>query len=288
MIALIPGLIAGIGIALVIAAVVPRQPQLAAAIERVEFGTPETAVSDAEMDFRTRVGTWLAKRFPAAAVPREDLRLINKSVESYYYDKALSAVTGFVIPMLSGLAGQAFGYLAFYIPTIIGIPLAVVMWLSVDQDIKKKAADARLEFARGVAVYLELFAARKRGTTATDALESAAEVGNSWVFRRIRQALHRARYAGVASWDALEQLGGDINVPQLVEMAKIVRLNGERDASVYETARAKGKSLRHELLNREHEQANTDSERLQVPLALSLGIYAGIILTPMIINLFTA
>ncbi|MFX8620604.1 hypothetical protein ABTM24_20645, partial [Acinetobacter baumannii] len=78
----------------------------------------------------------------------------------------------------------------FYIPALLGLPIAVWLWFSVDQDIRSKANDARAEFTRAVAVYLELVAAeRKRGATAARALETSADVGRSWVFVRIRQEL---------------------------------------------------------------------------------------------------
>ena len=222
-------------------------------------------------------------------VPTTDLRLIRMTTEKYYYDKVLLALTGLLLPFLLGLFTQALGVLPLYIPGLIGIPLAFWLFFSVDQDVRTKAKDARTEFTRAVAVYLELVAAeRKRGATAGHALETSAAVGKSWVFLRIRQDLTRARYAGVAPWDALSTLSEEIDVPDLADVAKIVRLSGEEGTSIYETLRSRGKNLRHKLLSEEHEKANSASERMQMPLATTLFVYVGIIITPLMLKLLAS
>lgn len=286
--ALLPGLIIGAGVALVVSGLLPRQPQLAAAIARVN-DTTEAEATPQDASMQHRIGSWMDRHMPERSwlkVPTTDLRLIGMSTEKYYYDKVLLAATGLLAPFALGLFAQALGFLPFYIPGAIGIPLAIWLFLSVDQDVRKKANDARSEFQRAVAVYLEMVAAeRKRGATAARALETSADVGKSWVFVRIRQELARARYSGVAPWYALNALSHEIDVPDLAEIAKIVRLSGEEGASIYETLRAKGNDLRHKLLSEEHEQANSASERMQMPLATSLFVYVGIIITPMLLAL---
>lgn len=288
--ALVPGLILGLGVATIVSALIPRQAHLAATLDRLHETTialPEPG--DASMQHR--VGSWMAGHLPERSwlkVPSTDLRLIGMSVDKYYYDKTLLALVGLLSPLVLGLFAQALGFLPFYIPAILGIPIGAWLWLSVDQDIRKKANDARAEFTRAVAVYLEMVAAeRKRGATAARALETSAEVGRSWVFLRIRQELTRARYAGVAPWDALRSLSEEIDVPDLADVAKIVRLSGEEGASIYETLRSRGKTLRHKLLAEEHEKANSASERMQMPLATTLFVYVGIIITPLMLNLLS-
>lgn len=285
---LIPGLIGGGGVALIVLSLIPRQPQLSAALDRIgETARPENVEPDTSLQHR--VGSWMERHVPDRSwlkVPTTDLRLIGMSKEKYFYDKALLALTGLLAPMVLGLFCQALGFLPFYIPALLGLPIAAWLWVSVDQDVRQKANDARSEFTRAVAVYLEMVAAeRKRGATAARALETSAEVGRSWVFIRIRQELVRARYAGVAPWDALRSLSAEIDVPDLADVAKIARLSGEEGASIYETLRSKGKTLRHKLLAEEHEKANSASERMQMPLATTLFVYVGIIITPLILNL---
>ncbi len=288
LLALIPGLILGGGIALIVSALIPRQPHLAATLDRLT----ETTIATPEIgddSLQHRVGSWVGSHLPERSwlkVPTTDLRLIGMQLDKYYYDKVLLALVGLIMPMFLGVVTQAVGFLPFYVPALLGIPLAGWLWFSVDGTIRGKANEARAEFTRAVAVYLELVAAeRKRGATAARALETSAEVGRSWVFVRIRQELTRARYAGVAPWDALRTLSEEIDVPDLADVAKIVRLSGEEGASIYETLRSRGKTLRHKLLAEEHEKANSASERMQMPLATTLFVYVGIIITPMLLNL---
>jgi len=290
LIALIPGLIFGAGLTAVVLALMPRHPQLISAIRGIN---EPAAVTDVVTDgsLQSRVGGWMNANMPRRSwltVPTTDLRVINMTVEKYYYDKVLLGLTGLLSFSILGLFLQALGILPFYLPAALGIPVGIWLFIGVDSDVKKKATEARSEFTRAVAVYLELVAAElKRGRTAALALDTAAGVGRSWVFIRIRQELVRARYAGIAPWDALAQLSEEIDVPELADVAKIVRLSGEEDASIYETLRSRGKTLRHKLLAEEHEKANSASERMQMPLATTLFVYVGIIITPMVLRLFT-
>src|SRR5674476_1662333 len=53
------------------------------------------------------------------------------------------------------------------------------------------------------------------------ALASAAEIGDSWVFSRIREELARARYNGQPPWDALNELSDTLGLPELADVAHI-------------------------------------------------------------------
>jgi len=57
---------------------------------------------------------------------------------------------------------------------------------------------------------------------------------------------------------------------------------------VYETLRARGKSLRVQLLNNEHTHANEASERMTIPMTMLAMVFVGIILTPLVMNLLIA
>lgn len=288
--ALIPGVILGLGLYFIIAALLPRHPQLKAAIGRINE-SKGTQAPGSSQSMETRLGGWTSRHVPDSSWFREpttDLRLIGMSKEKYYYDKILLATVGLLAPLVFGLFLQALGILPFYLPALIGIPIAILLWTGVDQDVKKKAKKARTEFTRAIAVYLELVAVeRKRFIGPEQALLSAASVGQSWVFVRLRQELARAEYAGVTGWDALSTLSTEIDVPELDDVANIVRLSGEEGASIYETLRSRGKTLRHKLLAEENEKANSATERVQIPIAITLFVYVGIIMTPPVMGLFT-
>ena len=287
---LVPGLILGLAFTMVIAGVLPQRPALSSALERLGSTTPAQQTTEQTME--VRVGSWVHRQLPSdirfLTIPTKDLALVGTPVTKYLYEKALLAALGLIAPLLFGLAMQAIGVLPFWLPGIVGIPAAIALWFAPDQELKNKARDAREEFSRSIAVYLELVAAeRRRGAPAGRALTSAAEVGSTWVFARLRQELNRANYAGVAPWDALTTFSEEIGVPELADVGKIVRLAGEEGASTYETLRARGKSLRVQLLNNEHTKANEASERMVIPIVGSALVFVGIILTPLVMNLFS-
>lgn len=287
--ALIPGIIAGTGLALVIAELMPRQPKLAAAIARL--GTTTSAPAQAQVDLESRVGTWVHGRMPdlpGFTIPTKDLALVGQPVNEFLFLKTRNALLLLILPAIIGVLAQAVGFGAIAVPALlVGIPLAAVGWTGPDRDLKKKASEAREEFARAVAVYLELVAAeRKRGAPAAHALETAAAVGRSWVFVRIREELRRARFAGIPPWEALNSFSEEISVPELADVAKIIRLSGESGAAVYETLRQRGRSLRVQLLNAEQTHANEVSEKMtSLPIAALAIVFCGIILTPLLLTL---
>ena len=288
---LLPGIVLGLGVALAIAGLLPQRPALGAVLDRLGTTTPPDDDTEGR-SLEVRVGTWVNRRLPELpffTIPTKDLALVGKPVTKYLYEKTLLAIIGLLFPSVVGFFLQSVGVLPFYLPGLLGIPLAIVFWFLPDQELKQKAKDAREEFARSVAVYLELVAAeRRRGAPASHALSSAAQIGTSWVFHRLREELTRASYSGVAPWDALTRFSDEIDVPELDDVGKIMRLSGEEGASTYETLRARGKSLRVQLLNDEHQKANEASEGMTLPMTLLAMVFVGIILTPLVMNLLTA
>ncbi|WP_201009295.1 type II secretion system F family protein, partial [Kitasatospora sp. Root187] len=98
-----------------------------------------------------------------------------------------------------------------------------------------------------------------------EALRRAAAVGRSTVFRRIRDALERAATDRLPPWDGLDALATELGLTPLQDVADIMRLSGSDGAAVYDTLRARSKSLRDELLAEDLSRANTDSERMVAP-----------------------
>ena len=81
----------------------------------------------------------------------------------------------------------------------------------------------------------------------------------------------RAELAGQPPWTGLAQLADAVGVPELADIADIMRLSGEDGAAVYATLRARAASLRSQLLSAKAAAANAASEHMIVPVAF-LGI----------------
>ena len=137
---------------------------------------------------------------------------------------------------------------------------------------RRRAAVARIQMRRTVCVYLELVALERAADAgAVESLERAAAIGDGPGFGHIRDALLRARLEGRTPWQQLSELAVELGVPELGDVADIMRLSGEDGAAVLPTLRARAASLRTWLLQSEVTAANEASERMSIPVAL-LGV----------------
>ena len=118
-------------------------------------------------------------------------------------------------------------------------------------------------------------------------MESAAGIGNTWVFARIGEELSRSRLSGVAPWTALRTLGDDLALPELHDFADIMRLSGEQGAAVYDNLRARADSLRSALLADELAEANATGESMSIP-GSTLGIvFMALLIAPALLRMLT-
>ena len=286
---IIPGALIGAGLAIVLTALLPRQPRLSAVAERI--GSVSVVDGESHTDLETRVGSWVHRRLPdlpGFTIPVQDLELVGTPVNRYLYQKTRDALLLLIAPSVASLVLNMVGFSGFALPVAaLGLPLAVLGWTGADRDLRKAAKAAREEFSRGVAIYLELVAAeRKRNAPPTVALTNAAAIGKSWVFVRIREELTRARLSGTPSWEALNAFSEKIGVPELAEVARITRTADETGSSIYETLRSTGRGLRVKVLQAEKAKANKISDD-----STSIGggavamVFIGMIFTPLLMNL---
>jgi len=183
-------------------------------------------------------------------------------------------------------AAAAGAALPIALPAVSALVLAAVLFVVPDLDVARKAVAAREEFARATSAYLDLTALeRAAGAGATQSLEQAATVGDSWVFVRLREQLVRARLSGRPPWDGLHELSHELGLPELTDLADIMRLSGEEGAAVADTLRARSRGLRAALLTREQTRANEESERMVIPVALLGLIFLVILGAPAIVRI---
>jgi len=73
-------------------------------------------------------------------------------------------------------------------------------------------------------------------------------------------------------------------VPELQDVADIMRLSGEEGVAVYENLRARSRGMRTALLAREQARANAGSERMVIPVALLGLIFLSLLAYPAIVR----
>jgi Flp pilus assembly protein TadB len=282
-IVLLAGAGAGLGLFLILREFAPGVPALGPALRRLH------APIAADIN-TTGPGGPLGAIAGRLRIPHRELALIGYSTERYVTQKIGFAIVGLLFPPVFSLLLTLSGIrLGMVIPAAAGLVLAVVFFFLVDVSIRQRAAEAREEFSRHVAVYLDLIAlelAASRGPT--EALERAAAVGGGWVSQRMRETLQSSRLRLEPPWEGLKQVAAEIAVPDLGDVGDIMTLVGDEGAQVYDTLRSRAESLRASILAKEEERANTATTVLYIPTSLLVFVLFIIAAYPFLVRLITS
>lgn len=165
------------------------------------------------------------------------------------------------------------GYIGLTLPVILpaaaSAALAALLFFAPDLDLRRRAGQAREEMRRATCVYLELVALERAADAGPiEAVGRAAQIGDGRAFALMRDAMLRAQLAGAPPWHGLAELGEQTQLPELGDVADIMRLSGEQGAAVYTTLRSRAAGLRTSILNQTAARANAASEHMVVPVAL--------------------
>lgn len=290
--ALLGGALLGLGLALLVWRIVPAAPDAADVVQRYspEGAKARAAARSVQHADGTpeRLGIWAIKRFPVSwwgNTPTKELALLRVPVHRHYGKKVLYALTGLVItPVLTYFFTVLGWSIQILIPVAGSVVLAVVLFFMPDADIRTDARQARVEFGRALGAYTDLVALeRLAGSGSRQAMELAAEVGDSWVFQRLAEELARSRWSGLAPWDALHSLADELGLPELDDFADIMRLSKE-GSQVYSNLRARSNGLRTAMLNEELAKANATGERMSMPMSLLGVVFMVILVAPSLLR----
>ncbi len=288
--AVICGAVVGGGLLLVVRALWPRTPHLVATVEALSGGASAAPVNtEVGRGGLVRLGSAVLRRWPTLPgirVPYRDLALLGVPVVRYVGERAGFAAAAWVVPtMVSLLGGLGWGVT---LGVAVGVaPLAAVAASFVpDYTIARAAKRAREDFTLGLSAFADLVALQvASGTGTTQAVETAADLGDSWVFTRLGEELRRAEFTQTPPWEALRQVGDELDLPMLADVADTLRLSVEKSVTVAGSLRARAHALRNELLSEEHERANAASERLSAPVAGLVFTFMLLLVTPAMLEL---
>ena len=293
------GGLVGAGLALVLFQLAPYHPDLGQALARLSPAGAREAQNAARAltqprvkgsdDIRDVLGAWGARHLPAnlwGKVAPADLAVLGMTPARFYGEKILYAFIGLVAgPLLSAALMFSFS-IPVYVPVLATLALAVALWFIPTYNVVTDARDARVEFARSLGAFVDLVALEMAsGSGPRQSMEAAAAVGDSWVFRRMREELARTRWSGITPWDALRHLGNEIDMPDLHELADIMRLSGEDGGRVYPQLKARAASMRSAILSAQKTRANEVSERMTLPMTLLGMIFLLILITPQVLRM---
>ena len=293
--ALLAGALMGAGVALLAWQLVPAQPDLADALARLDPKSPVAVsmVDEASGDARERLGRWALRTMPPrvwGTVPVADLAALRMPLSRYYGEKVMYFLFGVLIAPLFGAFLALLGWsVPVVIPAGASLALGVGMFLLPNHNVRDEAKRAREDFRRALVAYYELVAMERMGGSGhRQALMNAAGVGDSWIFRRLREELARSAWAGLGPWDVLKQMGDDLDVTELGELAQAMELSGAEGTQVAATLRARAGSLRAALLSEDMGRANEVGERMSIPMSLLGVIFMAILVCPALLRMMTS
>src|ERR1700722_18095133 len=232
MTALLLGALAGLGLTALAAGLIPRRIPLSQALQAV------TSVSAAPLE-GTEEGGWAARVGPPAAglraglwLPgrglRRNLALLGRRPERQLAEQATAAVIGVLLfPALAGLLALRGLHLPWQLPAVGAVLLGVAGFVLPALSARQEAAARRVAARHALAAFLDLVVLSiAAGAGVEAALTYAGAAGRGWAFGQLRGALEAARLARRPPWDTLGQLGRDLTLPELTELAASITLAG--------------------------------------------------------------
>lgn len=273
---------AGLGLWALAVWAYPPRPTLAALLARAT--TPAPAPPILTTDDAGWVGA-LGRPFVAplravglpTARQNRDLAVVARQPATHLAEKASLAVAGAVAPALAqallAVAGLSLGT---GVPVVAAVALAAAGFVLPDVRVRTQASALRADFRHALSAYLDLvWIALAGGAGVDEALTTAAAIGQGWAFTRLRRALDVARLTRTTPWARLRQLGEELDVVELTELAASVSLAGTEGAKVRVSLAAKAAAVRTHQISDAESAAQSASERMSMPvMALFLGFLA--------------
>jgi Flp pilus assembly protein TadB len=268
---------AGLGVGLWALAVwlFPPRPALGAVLARTTTApapTPILATEDTR--WAARIGRPFIAPLRALGLPGErlsrDLAVVGRLVATHLAEKATLAIAGLLAPvLLQLLLTVADLSLGIEFPLVAGLVLAVTGFVLPDLRARSDAAKLRSGFHHALSAYLDLVWITLAGGAGVDsALNDSVAIGRGWAFEQIRRALDTARLTRTTPWATLRQLGEELDVTELAELAASVSLAGTEGAKVRTSLAAKAGALRTHQITDAEGNATAATERMSLPVML--------------------
>lgn len=283
-IALIAGAIIMTGPVLLLWRYAPQRPLLSAYLAPTSTTTldDEVELLGDSASWQDRIGLWMQRHLRWIQIPRVELELLQMPTHRFLAEKASFALVGLLfVPVLSGVLWAVGAPMPWTVPVVGSLTLAVGLSFLPDYNVRDRAEAAREEFVFVLGSYLDLIALeRKAATSPRQSMEEAAQIGDSWVFKRIAEELAQSRLSGEPEWDRLQGLGDRYGINELSELGHIMKIASRENAAIYETLSQRSMAMREARLAKELGEANKVSTKRSAPVALLGLIFTLLLVTP--------
>lgn len=282
---LVAGAVAGLGILLLVVVLAPPRVQAGAALARVDLARVQRrereragAVSGSRAAWQLGLGRRATGVLTDLGVElgsvRSDLSLLGRSLDQHLAASVIAGVVGLLAPLVVSAALLVAGT-----GVTIGVPVAVAPLVAVvaaalpKLEVRRRAAGRRRDFRHVIGSFLDLVAMSLAGGRGVpEALQSASELSQGWAMVRIRDTLIAARLRGETPWAALGQLGEEVRIDELRDLAAALALVAEDGAKVRESLAARAGSMRRRELAESEGRAGEKSQSMLVAqLLLAVG-----------------
>ncbi|MBB1495083.1 hypothetical protein J4N02_00845 [Propioniciclava sp. MC1595] len=289
---ILPGAVLALGLVLVVASFRPQHARLGDALAVLTDRAPAiTPVEDASgAQGVERLGEWWVRSRQVVAPPdlERQLRLRGRSLTRHYAYKLLAAAGGFLLPLVVGMVlWLGFGESPL-MPVVFSLALAIVGFVTPDLMLRGASAEASEDATEALLAFFDLVTLeRLANQSGTQALHAAAALSDVPVFADIRAALERARLQQRAPYTDLKELGRELDLPALRDLADVMRLD-ESGASLSTALRARVKELRDGHLTAMKMAASEVSERMTMWMVVPSLVFGLFFLVPPLLTLVSS
>jgi Flp pilus assembly protein TadB len=277
--AILLGLTAGLGCVGVAAGLrTPLTPlaEIAGTMQRPARSSRQTPVDGDPTRIGQSAARWLINRGVLSHPRMESLgptmAVSGQTLEGLLTRMLIAAGAGMLLPPLlwtfAAISGLA---VPLAVPIFATALLVAIGLLLPVAALAKRARERRRHFRFVIGTFVDLVVLSLAGGVGVEgALFAASQVSSDWAAQTIARSLYRARDGGRSPWAALGQLGDELGIAELVELAATLQLAGTEGARIRQALQARAVTLRRHEQAEAESAANATTERLFIPGALLL------------------
>ncbi|WP_356948667.1 type II secretion system F family protein [Streptomyces chengbuensis] len=275
----------------------PSRPALADVLAALNTPPSQAATFQptGDEEWTVRVGRRLVPYLRALGLPnhslRADLAVCGQDVERHLAGKATCGIAGLITPWLSaGLIHFAISTgTGWWMPTSSSLVLAALLFYAPDHTVRRHAAQRRAEMRHTLSLTLDLTViALAGGAGVQQALTHAVNAPTGWAAVKLRHALHVAQLTRTSPWTHLADLGRQLDISDLTELAATLDLAGTEGAKVRGSLAAKARAMRRRRISEADAAAQAATEQMSLPVVLLFAAFLLLIGYPALSYVLTA
>ncbi len=273
--AMLSGAGVGLGILLAVRAIHPRPIPLTVALANLQRPRQPipTIGLPGEDGLVGRIGKAAMRVFEATGLVdlgglQHRLGALGKPIEQHAYNKLVGGIAGLLLPVMFALVLAAGGVpMSPVVTAVMAAGLGVGGFVWPDLGLSEQIERRRRDFRHSLSAYLDLVTIILAGGGGLEtALQTAADLGDGWAFTEIRNTLRKARLSNRTPWDVFDDLGQQLGVTELQELAASAHLAGDQGARIRASLAAKADSMRANQTAAIEAQAEAATEKMLLPV----------------------